>query len=420
MSTESTDQPSPDPTVLARLGQDTHRAPRLRRALQLLVIASVLGGGAFGAKRYLGARAEAQKPSFRTVQAARTSIQVTISATGTLQGLNTVEVGSEVSGKLVSVSVDYNDPVKAGQVLAEIDPEQLRAAVEQETAQVAAAEAAIHQAKATLLEAEQKATRAKAQLESGLLAAQEFETIEATRARAEASLKSANASATLARASLKSAKTKLLRSTIVSPIDGIVLSRSVEAGQTVTAGFQTPVLFKIAEDLRRMTLRVYIDEADIGRAREGQAASFTVDAYPNKMFPSKVLSLRNEPKTDQNVVTYEAVLEVDNSELLLRPGMTATATITAEVHEDVLVVPNAALRFTLPQGESGGGFSFGPGRRKPGQASSEQGKRLWSLRGEAPVQVQVRTGASDGQFTEIVSGEVKVGTEVIVDVEDKK
>jgi HlyD family secretion protein len=409
----------PDPGVLSSLGLDKPRAARFRVVIQLLVVAGLLGAGAFGVKRYMGARADAQKPVFRTVQASRTNVQVTISATGTLQGLNTVEVGSEVSGKLVSVKVDYNDSVKAGQVLAEIDPEQLRAAVEQESAQVASADAAIHQARATLTEAKQKSARAESQLKSGLLSEQDFEATQAATARAEASLNSANASATLARASLKSAKSKLLKTTIVSPIDGIVLARAVEAGQTVTAGFQTPVLFKITQDLRRMTLRVYVDEADIGRAREGQAATFTVDAYPNKVFPSKVLSLRNEPKTDQSVVTYEAVLEVDNSELLLRPGMTATATITAEVHDDVLVVPNAALRFTLPANEQQG-FSFGPGRRKPGQSSPEQGKRLWSLRGAEPVSLKVQTGASDGQFTEVVGGDVKVGTEVIVDMEEKK
>ncbi len=414
---------SPDPNVLASVGLGAARRSRTGRFVTIALVVGALGGIAFGATRCARARAEAKLPVYQTVQAARTSIQVTISATGTLQGLNTVEVGSEVSGKVVDVKVDYNDSVKAGQVLAEIDPEQLRAAVDQETAQVASADSAINQARATLTEAKQKAERAEGQFKSGLLSAQDLEAAQAAKLRAEASLQSANASATLARASLKSAKSKLVKTTIVSPIDGMVLARLVEAGQTVTAGFQTPVLFKLTQDLRRMTLRVYIDEADIGRAREGQAATFTVDAYPNRTFQSKVLSLRNEPKTDQNVVSYEAVLEVDNSELLLRPGMTATATIVAEKHDNVLAVPNAALRFSPPkeaQFQPPPGLGLGRGAKKPGQGSEDQGKRIFGLSAGQPVSLPIKAGASDGQMTEIVSDQVKEGTPVIVDVEERK
>ncbi len=414
---------TPDPNVLASVGLTATRRSRTGRFVTFALVVGALGGIGFGATRYARSREEAKRPVYQTVQAARTSIQVTISATGTLQGLNTVEVGSEVSGKVVEVKVDYNDPVKAGQVLAEIDPEQLRAAVDQETAQVASSDAAINQARATLTEAKQKAERAEGQFKSGLLAAQDLEAAQAAKQRAEASLQSANASATLARASLKSAKSKLVKTTIISPIDGMVLARLVEAGQTVTAGFQTPVLFKLTQDLRRMTLRVYIDEADIGRAREGQAATFTVDAYPNRVFQSKVLSLHNEPKTDQNVVSYEAVLEVDNSELLLRPGMTATATIVAEKHDDVLAVPNAALRFTPPteaEFRPPPGLGLGRGPKKAGQGPEDQGKRIFGLSAGQPVSMPIKTGASDGQMTEIVSEQVKEGTPVIVDVEEKK
>lgn len=412
--------PSPDRAVLATIGLSERGASRRRRLVALALTLGALAGAVYGVQRFNRAREVAKEPVFQTVQAARTNIQVTISATGTLKGLNTVEVGSDVSGRLVDVKVDYNDKVTVGQVLAVIDPEQLRAAVDQQLAQVASADAAINQARATLTEAKQKAERAAGQFQSGLLSAQDLEAAQAAAARAEASLASANASATLARASLKSAKTNLLRTTIVSPIDGVVLARLVEAGQVVTAGFQTPVLFKIAQDLRRMTLHVYVDEADVGRAREGQVATFTVDAYPNRVFSSKVLSLRNEPKTDQTVVSYEAVLEVDNGELLLRPGMTATATIVAEKHENVLAVPNAALRFTPPAAEESKGFSLGRGPRKPGRAEVDQGKRLFGLSAGAPVSLPVKTGASDGQMTEIVSGDVEEGTQVIVDVEEKK
>jgi HlyD family secretion protein len=183
-----------------------------------------------------------------------------------------------------------------------------------------------------------------------------------------------------------------------------VLSRLIEPGQTVTAGFTTPVLFKLAEDLKHLSLHVYIDEADIGRAREGQSASFTVDAYPDKVFPSKLLSLRNEPKADQNVVSYEAVLAVDNTELLLRPGMTATATVVAEVHRNVLAMPNAALRFTPPE------------QAPEVERVAEGERRVWVLEGKVPTARSVKPGASDGQFTEVLSGVWKEGDEVVVDV----
>jgi HlyD family secretion protein len=195
----------------------------------------------------------------------------------------------------------------------------------------------------------------------------------------------------------------------------------MEPGQTVTAGFQTPILFKLAEDLKRMSLHVFIDEADIGRVREGQNASFTVDAYPGKVFPSKVRELRNEPKTEQNVVTYEAVLTVDNEDMLLRPGMTATASIVAGRHANVLTVPSAALRFSPPVAPKGA-FSGGPA--KTAQLNKPSGKRkLYVLKpgeeGPRPEAVEVVTGVSDGTLTEIVSGAVREGTEVIVDAVEK-
>jgi len=190
---------------------------------------------------------------------------------------------------------------------------------------------------------------------------------------------------------------------VVSPIDGIVLSRSVESGQTVTAGFQTPVLFKLAEDLRRMELHVYVDEADVGRAREGQTASFTVDAYSERTFPSRVLSLHNEPHEENNVVTYEAVLEVDNGELLLRPGMTATASIQAETRKNVLMLPNAALRFSPPKLPK-------DIKEVPGE------KRVWVDKGGELAPVVVRTGLTDGEHVELLGGELREGTEVVIDV----
>jgi len=401
-----------DPQVIDRLGLSSPPSPRrwLWRGAALVLL---LGGGAFGVQRYLAQRATQNLPKFETVAAARTRIEVIVTATGTLSGLGTVEVGAEVSGKLLAVHADWNDQVKRGQLLAEIDPEQLRAAVDESSARVRQADASVRQALATQHETTLAAERARSQAAQQLISQAELDAALAAAERADATVQSSRAAATLARATLDSTRSRLEKTRIVSPIDGVVLSRLVEPGQTVTAGFQTPVLFKIAEDLRRMSLHVFIDEADIGRSKQGQSASFTVDAYPGRVFPSKVLELRNEPKLQQNVVTYEAVLEVDNSELLLRPGMTATALIVAGVHEDVLAVSNAALRFSPPQQERG---TFGP---RPAQqlgvrASGKQ--HVWVLKDGTPEPVEVVAGATDGRLTEIVSGELAAGTPVIVDV----
>lgn len=399
------------------------RKTRLRRRLVRLAIAAVVVVGAgFGGVHLWQKREAESKPILETMPIERRDIRVTVSATGTLEGLNTVEVGSEVSGKLTQVLVDFNDPVHVGQVLAVVDPEQSRAAVDEATAQVASADATIHEAKASLVEAQKKHARAKEQRAVGLVSEQDFETIEATALRAEAALKSANASSILARATLKSAQSRLEKTTIVSPIDGIVLSRLVEEGQTVAASMTTPVLFKLAQDLRKMSLSVSIDEADIGRVREGQEASFTVDTYPEHNFPSKVLSLRNDPVTVQNVVTYEAILAVDNGELLLRPGMTAAATLVIETKKDVLAVPNAALRFAPSEEVKKElrvpGVPKGP--RKPTIAPTRAGNEVWVNEDGIPRVKSVIVGVSDGAFTELVDGPLGEGAKVIVDVTEKE
>lgn len=395
-----------DPDVVRTLGLDAQskRKPWVRAALTLLVfvvISALL-------VMWMHARKQARAPIFETSAIRRGDLNVTVTATGTIQGLNTVEVGAEVSGRIAKVLVDFNDRVEAGQLLAEIDPEQFRAAVEEAKARVVSAEANIRQARATFAEAKAQADRAKTQIEKGLISQRDLEVAEAAAIRAEANLSSAQADATLARAALKSAEFRLERTKIIAPIAGIVLSRLIEPGQTVTAGFQTPVLFKLTENLSRMSLHVYVDEADVGRVKEGQEATFTVDAYPGRDFASKVLSLRNEPRTEQNVVSYEAVLAVDNSELLLRPGMTATATIMADTRKDVLLAPNAALRFVPPQPPV-------PGRN---QASDAPGKRLWVLREGRPEAIDVEIGPTDGLMTE-VSGDIAEGTEVLTDIVEK-
>jgi HlyD family secretion protein len=393
---------SADHEVLDALGVAHGGRPQTRRWVWAALLLLALGGVAFGVVRWLELRAIAARPRYERGKVARSDIQVVISATGTLKGRSTVEVGAEVSGRVTEVAVDYNDRVTKGQLLAIIDPEQPKAAVDEAVARVRESDAAIRQARATVTEAEKARDRARVQAGEGLVSQRDLEAAEAAYERAEAALLSAQANSTLVRATLESQRSRLGKTRIVSPIEGIVLSRLVEVGQTVTAGFNTPLLFKLTEDLRRMELLVYIDEADIGRAREGQEATFTVDAYPDKRFPSKVLSLRNEPKEEQNVVTYEAVLQVDNSELLLRPGMTATATIVADVRHGVLSVPNAALRFAPPQ-------------LKPDQAPKPGQRRVWILRGDEPEPVPVQTGVSDGRVTELREAKLAEGAEVLTD-----
>jgi HlyD family secretion protein len=411
----SQEQRRADLDVVKTLGVESSGRRRAAKLAWTAGMIAFLALATYGVTQYLGQRARARQPKFQSEAARVGDIQVAVSATGTLKGQNTVEVGAEVSGRISRVHVDFNDRVTRGQLLAEIDPEQLQATVDEARARVAEADAATKQAKATLLEAKQNADRAAQQSAQGLVSQKELEAAGAALARAQAAVESAAANAQVARATLKSQASRLDKTRIVSPIDGIVLSRLMEPGQTVTAGFQTPVLFKLAEDLRRMSLYVYVDEADVGRTREGQAASFTVDAYPDKVFPSKVLSLRNEPKEDQNVVTYEAVLAVDNGELLLRPGMTATATIVADLRKGVLSVPNAALRFTppnLPREEA----------QKPRQ------RGVWMLPAEAgggdaelkPRFVPLKTGASDGRRSEVLSGALHAGDELLVDVIEEK
>ena len=365
-----------DSEVRERLGLGVPRRRRwLRPALWLLTLALVVA--AVFAWRSRGA--DARAPRYVTVPAERGELAVSVTATGTLEALDTVEVGSEVSGRVLAVHVDFNDHVSAGQVLATLDPEQARARADEAAAQVAAASASLARAQATAAEARQNLARARSLAEAGVLSGQELDTAEATAKRSEAEVGSARAQASVAQASLVSVRSSLDKTAIRSPIDGVVLARSVEPGQTVAASFQAPVLFTLARDLAQMTLHVDVDEADVGKVAAGQEATFTVDAHPGREFPSRLMSLRNIPKTDQNVVTYEAVLAVDNSEMLLRPGMTATATIQTQRKADVLLVPNAALRFTPPEvvaaeggGPRGGLFIPGVTRGNPWRSQTQR------------------------------------------------
>jgi HlyD family secretion protein len=370
-------------------------------------------------------------PTFETAEVTRGDLHVTITATGTLSARDSVPVGAEISGRVIKVYVDFNDKVKKGQILAEIDPEQYRARRDDASAQLNLAKANRATAEATAKEAELKAARLRAMRNEGLSSVQDLEATEATLARARASVDSASAQITSAGASLKVAASNLGKTTVRSPIDGVVLERSVEPGQTVTAGLQTPVLFTLAADLSEMRLAIKVDEADVGQVRAGQRASFTVDAYPNRTFDSEVVSVKNMPTTTQNVVTYETRLSVKNPDLLLRPGMTATATILVDDEINVMLVPNAALRYT-PKAKAvaapkSSGFSIGrmfpppPAKSNAGGAGAKPpsgaapGQRaVFVLRGDQPQRVNVEVGATDGMSTRISGDGLEPGMKVVI------
>ncbi|MBN2700457.1 MAG: efflux RND transporter periplasmic adaptor subunit, partial [Methylothermaceae bacterium] len=327
-----------------------------------------------------------------------------------------------------TVVVDYNDRVERGQVLAELDTEQLEAQRRQTEASLALAKAKVREAKATLQETRNKLIRARQLVEKALISREEFEIAEANYLRAQATLASAEAQVKQTRAQLDENLRVLEKAVIRSPIDGIVLERKVESGQTVAASLQTPILFTLAENLSQMELHVAVDEADVGLVRKGQEATFTVDAYPNRHFQATITQVRYAPQTIEGVVTYETVLAVSNADLWLRPGMTATAEIIVNRVEDALLVPNTALRFTPPATEtpetrSGGSvfsklFPRPPSTRKPNvtEDSPDGAQQVWILRNNQPTAIPVTIGVSDGVMSEVRLGNIRPGTPLVVDV----
>lgn len=367
---------------------------------------------------------------FRTQEARRGDLIVTISATGNLEPTNQVEVGVEVSGTVETVEVDYNDEVERGQILARLDPTKFKAQVVRSRAALQSARARVLQAQATVEESRAQLGRLTRLREVSKGTDPSQHDIDAARAalkRALADRASAKADVAQAEAALESAEIDLAKSVIRSPVDGVVLERSVEPGQTVAASLQTPVLLVLAEDLTSMELHVSVDEADVGRVRTGQKAAFNVDAYPDRTFSAKIAKVHYGAREVDGVITYEAVLNVDNTDLSLRPGMTATATIVVEEVEDALLVPNAALRFSPPvQAEAKPPTSLVgrlvPRRPRPdsknrqARGGERKDQRVWILRDGQPVAVQVTVGATDGFMTEMLQGDVETGTPLIVEV----
>lgn len=347
-------------------------------------------------------------------------LTVTVVATGAVQPTRQVEVSSELSGTLVAVEADYNDRVEAGAVLARLDDTKLRAQVTNVEASLVAARARVDQAQATLDQARTN-YEARGTLDRlGTTSRLDFIGYETAFRSAQAALAIAQADVTLAEAALASAKSDLEKTAIRSPVKGVVLDRTADVGKIVASSLNAPTLFVIAEDLAEMELRVDVDEADIGRVAVGNPARFTVEAYPGRAFDAQITAVRYAPETTDGVVTYKAILAVDNSDLALRPGMTATATITVSEMTDVLQVPNAALRFAPPQEAeetSRGSGLIGlimPSRPSAGRGPAT-GRFAWVLREGAATQVAVETGVTDGKHTVILSGALAEGDAVITD-----
>lgn len=370
---------------------------------------------------------------YQTQTVRRGNLTVMVAATGTLQPTNRVDVGSEISGTIKTVEVDYNNQVRRGQVLAKIDTTKLEAQVKQTAASVEAARARAMLAAATVNEARARLARlAQVQEASGgkVPSKAEMDTAQANLARAIADQANARATVSQASATLDAQRTDLAKAVIRSPIDGVVLTRAAEPGQTVAATFQTPVLFSLAEDLTQMELHVDVDEADVGKVREAQTASFTVDAYPDRVFPARITQVRFGSKTVAGVVTYETVLKVDNSGLLLRPGMTGTASITVQHVDDALLVPNAALRFSPPQAAPRPARSTGlvssilPRRprpvRKDAVAGQDKQPHVWILKEGKLQRVMLKTGMTDGVMTEVRAGKLAPGMALVTDVIEAK
>ncbi len=393
----------------------------------------------------IGCRSSKPKVQWETSAVDRGRVVARVTATGTLSALVTVQVGSQVSGRIQQLLVDYNSPVKKGELIAKIDPQLFQASLEQSRANFAAAEGNLLKAKVQAEQAEIDFKRQANLAERKLIAPADYDTAKSNLAAAKAQVAVNQGNLQQAKAALNQARVNLAYTNIVSPTDGVVISRSVDVGQTVAASLQAPTLFVIAEDLRKMQVDTSVAEADVGKLSAGMEATFVVDAFPGERFKGKVRQIRNAAQTVQNVVTYDAVIDVNNAELKLRPGMTANVTFVFANRDNVLRVPNSALRFRPSpdvlsglntadkrdrsnDGGSAGGptpaantGAGGPGMRgeRPGGAGKRDEapdqKAVWILAQGAPKQVRIKVGATDGTKTEVVEGPIAEGDLVLTD-----
>ena len=406
--------------------------PWYRRSLLWLLLAAVLAAG--GGWWWWSARAKANAvPQYVTETAARGNLTLTVSANGTIQPTRAINIGSELSGTVLEVRVDVNDKVKKGQVMVVLDTAKLRDQILRSTATLASANAQVALNEATSREAQTTLARLQevARISNNRVPSRaELDTAQASQERAVAAVASAHAGVSDAQAALALDQINLSKASITAPADGMVLTRTVDPGNAVAASLQAVTLFTLAEDLARLRLWVYVDEADVGAVQTGQDATFTVSAYPTRKFPAKITRVGFGSTITDNVVTYLTYLDVSNADMSLRPGMTASANITAMQRNDVLLVPNTALRFSPTSSAAAaaaaaakGGAFANMGPRMPGGnrhsaaqgASTASAKEVWVLREGKAVAVSVVPGISDGHHTEITSGDLQAGMQVITD-----
>ncbi|HSD90731.1 MAG TPA: efflux RND transporter periplasmic adaptor subunit [Kofleriaceae bacterium] len=420
-----------------------------RWAPRIILLAIVVGGlAALWIKKPW---AKGETPiTFSTVQVTKGTIAAQVTANGTLSAVGTVQVGAQVSGRVVELHADFNDKVKKGQVIAKLDASVLKAQIEQAQAAYDLSVANLKKAQVAAMDAQRQLARQKTLHDQQLIAGATVEQFEVTQESATAQVAAAKADVARSAANLQQARTNLGYATIVSPVDGVVLSRAVDVGQTVAASLQAPTLFTIAEDLARMQIDTAVAEGDVGRLKEGMKATFTVDAFSGKAFDGVVRQVRNAPTTTQGVVTYDAVIDVDNKDLQLRPGMTANVTFVLEQVENTVKIPNAALRFKpsrdqmmalaekfgMRRGGRGSGSGGGAFRRNGGEGGGSGGPRMDAMSGASgggmktgdrkpvfklvdgkPKMVLIKTGLTDGSTTQLVDGDIQPGDQLITEIQ---
>lgn len=373
----------------------------MKKIIALCMITAVICAGTWYFTR------KDPKPAYKTESVRTGDLESMVTATGTVNAVKTVLVGTQVSGTLKDLYVDFNSPVKKGQLLARIDSAAFQAQMDQARANLLNAEANVKKSLATLEDSRRIYERNSQLITGNFIARSDLDTSRTNVDVNQAQVEVAKAQVLQNRAALNQAETNLRYTRILSPVNGIVISRSVDVGQTVAASFQTPTLFTIAEDLAKMQIDTNVDEADISRTQVGQEVRFTVDAYPDINFHGTVSEIRNAATVVSNVVTYDVVVQVDNKDLRLKPGMTANVSIITAKKEKILLAPNSALRFR-PKDTTGTGK--GAAMKKAGKGSRGQG--IWVLENGRPVRKEIRTGINDGSFTEIVSG-LREGMNVI-------
>jgi len=428
MTTPTATSETPSTTDLQKLLEESPKRVWWRRMTVWISFGALLLAGA-GFYFWQASAERNAAPVFVTEPANKGNLTLTVSANGTLQPTTSVSIGSELSGTVLRVLVDVNDKIKKGQVLVELDTAKLNDQVARSRAGLSAALARVSQAQATVKEAKSNLARLEevARLSGGKVPSKaELDSGHAVLERAQADELSARANVLDARAAASTDETNLAKASIRSPINGVILTRSVDPGNAVAASLQAVTLFTVAEDLAQLRLQVNVDEADVGSVKVGQKARFTVSAYPSRNYPASITRVAYGSTITDNVVTYITYLQVNNSDLTLRPGMTASATITSTERHDVLLVPNTALRFT-PSAAAGstaaksGGImaSLVPRMPRSGARKTAGGsglsKQVWVLRDGAAVAVNVTTGISDGRMTEVTDGDLQVGMLVITD-----